>query len=303
MKRITKISLAAALGVCLLFSGCNLEEDSVPSEIVVSNESTDGEQSAFPAVSCGVTLEKAVEKAVSLSPAATEIICELGFGSTLVGISSYCDYPETLSASKVGSTENPDINRIIELAPDAVVTLSALSERETYALNQAGIAVLNLPVPTNMEEYALLYREIASAFYGRELANSQKGETRAVQIGSDARAALEKAADGVELGTFVYVTGKLTIAGADTFESAVLSLSGENVCKDLGYIAREDFKVPEEAPDYIIADSTLTYEDITTSGILTKFLNSGSKLRYVNSRCFERPTARTMEVFESLSEG
>ncbi|MCH5206243.1 MAG: ABC transporter substrate-binding protein [Oscillospiraceae bacterium] len=300
MKRIAKIPIIAALCGALLLSGCD-NGNSVPSEIVVSGESSDVGESYFPASSCGVTLEKAVEKAVSLSPAATEIICELGFQSALVGVSSYCDYPTTLSAAKVGSTENPDINRIIGLKPDAVITLSALSEREIYALNQAGIAVLTAPVPTNMEEYSALYREISAAFYGKEQTDSEKGIAKSAQIGRDARSALEKASGEVKLGSYIYITGKLTIAGANTFENAVLSLSGENICKESGYIAREDFKVPETAPEYLIADSSLTYADITSSGILSSFLENGSKLRYVSSRCFERPTARTAEVFTEIT--
>ena len=76
---LKKIVCTALLGVFLL-SGCEAERQ-IPSEISVT-ESTEFEESLpFPAVVCGVTLEKAVEKAVSLSPAVTEIICEIGFQS------------------------------------------------------------------------------------------------------------------------------------------------------------------------------------------------------------------------------
>lgn len=266
------------------------------SEISVS--ATDSEEPAFPASSCGVKLEKAVEKAVCLSPAATEIVCELGFKDRLVGISSYCDFPEGLSARKVGSTENPDIDAIIALKPDAVFTLSALSEREVYALNEVGIAVLTAQQPTDLEGYSTLYREIAAAFYGKETAEGEKGETKSVQIGAKARSELEKAAGSIKLESFVYVTEKLLIAGSETFENSVFSLSGTNLCKETGYAAPE--KLGETAPKYIIASDFLSEEALSADPTLSSFISNGAEIKFVSSEYLERPSARTAKIFEQL---
>lgn len=291
----------AAVCCALLLSGCEREESFVPSEIVVSetpDRTSVAERPAFPASSCGVELQTDAKRVVSLSPAATEIICELGFKSRLVGISNYCDYPEGLSLPKVGSTENPDLDKIKELAPDAVFALSALSERDAYALGQEGIAVLTPEVPASMEAYSALYREISAAFYGRELAGGAKEIEKAAQIGSDARVALEKAAKDVELGTFVYITGKLTAAGSDTFESAVLSLCGENLRRESGYADLSG--LPDETPDYIIADDSLSYDDVVNSEKLSEYIFGGAAVRFVSSSCFERPSVRTAEVFARI---
>lgn len=294
---LKKILCLAVSGVFLL-SGCGKKEESVPSEITVSGTSFEDEkQQPFPAVSCGVKLEKAVEKAVSLSPAVTEIICEAGFRDKLVGVSDYCDFPEKLDLPKLGSTENPDLDAIIKLKPDAVFTLSLLSEREIYKLNQAGIKVLTADAPKNLEEYSAMYKEISSAFLGNALANEQKGETMALAVGKRARSALENAAAAVELGTFVYVTEKLTVAGADTFESAVLSLSGENLCKSEGYVAPENVQ-----PDYIIASDKLNYETLANDAVFSAMIYNGAKIVYVDATKFERPSSRTAEIFSKLSE-
>ncbi len=298
MKKFQKKLQAVLLCWVILLCGCDLDE-SLPSEIVVSDG--ESEQTAvFPVEVCGVVLDKAVEKAVSLSPAVTEIICELGFRNGIVGISSYCDYPEGLSAVRVGSTENPDINSIIALKPDAVFTLTPLSEREAYALGQEGIAVLTAEAPSNMDGYSDIYSQIAAAFFGKELDGD--GERKSVKAGSDAQAALEKAAAGTEIGSFVYITEKLTVAGADTFESSVLGLSGENVCTRSGYVTLQDYweELTELSPEYMIVDNALTEEELRDSATLTKLLETGTKLRFVSSRCFERPTARTAEVFAEI---
>lgn len=298
MKRITMV-LISALAAGALLSGCEGGESSSPSEIIGSDVSQTEENRAFPAQVCGVELEKSVEKAVSLSPAATEIICELGFADRLVGVSDYCDYPDNLSAPKLGSPENPNIDEIMRLMPDAVFTISPLSERETYLLNQANIKVLELPVATSIQGYSDLYAEISAAFYGYETIG-EKGGRKSAQIADDARKALEKSAEGVALGKFIYVTGKLTIAGADTFESSILSLAGENVCTENGYMSAEAFS--GDTPEFIIADNALSEGEIGSDSTLKAMIAEGAKVCFVNPRAFERPSARTAEVFAELRD-
>lgn len=297
-KKIISVIMCGALLICA--AGCDNKQTSssseIPSEIVVSGEETS--EPSFPANCCGVKLEKAVEKAVCLSPAAAEIICELGFKSTLVGISVYCDYPEGLNGKTVGSAENPDIDAIIELKPDAVFTLSALSERDTYALGEANIAVLTAKPPVDMEGYSALYRDIATAFYGRETTESEKGELKAVRIAAEARSELEKAAKTVELDSFVYVTEKLTIAGSGTLEGAVLGLSGTNLCTATGYTASEN--LGEGVPKYIIASDVLDTQTLYNDATLYSYVYSGAQIKFVSSAYFERPSARTAKIFEQL---
>lgn len=289
-----KKCVSGALLAVILLSGCS-EEEKLPSEISVSSVTEIEESAPFPALSCGVKLEKAVEKAVSLSPAATEIICEAGFREKLVGVSDYCDYPENLGLPKLGSTENPNLDAIIKLKPDAVFTLSLLSEREIYKLNQAGIKVLMPKTPCNLEEYAALYKEISAAFYGNEQTDSLKGGIKALDEGKRARARLESAAKDVKTESFVYVTEKLTLAGADTFESAVLSLTGENLCKSEGYVPANG-----EQPAYIIASNKLTYDELAADEAFSAMIYNGAKVVFVNSERFERPSARTGEIFAAF---
>ncbi|HCD70398.1 MAG TPA: hypothetical protein DEQ68_07225 [Ruminococcaceae bacterium] len=296
MKFNLKKCVSGALLAAVLLSGCSSEE-SVPSEISVSSVTEIEENAPFPAISCGVRLEKAVEKAVSLSPAVTEIICEAGFQKSLVGVSDYCDYPENLGLPKLGSTENPDLDAIIKLKPDAVFTLSLMSEREIYKLNQAGIKVLTPKAPCNLEEYAGLYKEISAAFYGNEQTDSLKGGTKSLDMGKGARARLENASKEVKTESFVYVTEKFTLAGADTFESAVLSLSGENLCKSEGYVPANG-----EQPAYIVASNKLSYEELAADSAFAAMIYNGAKVIFVNSERFERPSARTAEIFTAFLE-
>lgn len=62
------------------------------------------------------------KRIVSLSPSTTEILFSLGLGNEIVGVTSYCDYPEEArKRAKIGGMSNPSIEAIISLRPDIVV--------------------------------------------------------------------------------------------------------------------------------------------------------------------------------------
>lgn len=290
MKRF--LPLLAAF--CLVFTGCNTpkeeESSSLPTEIIVSgttHETTEAQ--LFPIEICGTEIKHEAKKVVSLSPAATEIIAELGFADRLAARSTYCDYPE-LSTPTVGSSENPDIEAITELSPDVVFTLSALSERDIYALNDEGCAVVQLRVPTTIEQYGRLYCDIASAFIGEEAAKP---------YGDEAVKRLKEAAEGIDLGNFIYVTDKLTAAGEGTFENSVLSLCGENLCTAEGY--SELLTLQGTAPDYMIVSDSLDLSDISYDEVLSVLIYNGAEVVFVSPSAFERPSLRTADVFETIT--
>ncbi len=297
--------IVTALCGIMLLTGCTKDDKpSIPDELIVNSIAAETEESFFPVTVGGVTIESSAERVVSLSPAVTEIIAELGFSDRLCGISVYCDYPEITTdtvgrTETVGSSENPDIDKIISLKPDIVLTLAGLSERDIYTLNAEGIAVPELNAPQSLEDYSALYRSIAAAFYGNELTDSEKETEKAAQAGNSARSALEAAAD-VRLDSFVYVTGKLTLAGGNTFESAVLSLAGDNLCGGEGYC--EPSALGELLPKYIIADNSLSETELRSNDELVAMLDNGAMPLFVTARCFERPTARTAEVFAEIKE-
>ncbi len=61
-------------------------------------------------------------KIVSLSPSITEIIFELGAGNTIVGNTTYCNYPEEAKKiTKIGSYAKPSVEKILSLKPDIVI--------------------------------------------------------------------------------------------------------------------------------------------------------------------------------------
>jgi len=66
--------------------------------------------------------DKIPRRIISLAPSITEIIYALGLGDRLVGVTTYCDYPEEAKKKpKVGGMVNPSIEAVVSLKPDIVV--------------------------------------------------------------------------------------------------------------------------------------------------------------------------------------
>ncbi len=59
---------------------------------------------------------------VSLAPSMTEILYALGLGDNIVGVTTFCDYPEEAKKKpKIGGMSNPSLEAVISLKPDIVV--------------------------------------------------------------------------------------------------------------------------------------------------------------------------------------
>jgi iron complex transport system substrate-binding protein len=90
-----------------------------------------------------VTLPVKVTRAVSLAPNLTENIFAVGAGDRLVGVTTFCNYPEAAkSIAKIGDTMSPNMESIVALKPD-VVFVSTASQIEAFmnTLDANGIAV------------------------------------------------------------------------------------------------------------------------------------------------------------------
>lgn len=91
-----------------------------------------GKQVPVPAV---------VRRVVSLVPSLTETVASLAPG-LLVGATAWCSHPADLAVSRVGGTKNPDLDKIIEIAPDLVLANEEENrEPDLDTLRAAGLAI------------------------------------------------------------------------------------------------------------------------------------------------------------------
>ncbi|GAA1401879.1 helical backbone metal receptor [Kitasatospora putterlickiae] len=82
-----------------------------------------------------------VRRVVSLVPSLTEAVAATADG-LLVGATDWCDHPAGLAVTRIGGTKNPDVARIVALAPDLVIANAEENRRpDLDALRAAGLPV------------------------------------------------------------------------------------------------------------------------------------------------------------------
>lgn len=113
------------------------------------------------------------ERVISLTPSTTEILFALGAANRLVAVSQYCDYPaEARSLPRVARFVDADVDAIVALHPDLVLTSSHLQKAIVDQLIDRDLTVLALN-PTDLtgvfRDILLLGRILGATDRAREL--------------------------------------------------------------------------------------------------------------------------------------
>jgi iron complex transport system substrate-binding protein len=161
-------------------------------------------------------------RVVSLVPSATEILFALGYGDRLVGRSRWCDAPpEARSRPALGGFQEFDVERILDLAPDLVVTFASERSFAARLHGQFGLPVLVLPT----EEAGALASGITTL--AEALGDRERGE--------ELRKLVEDEVEGVAASVegrprprvlVLLERDPLVVPGPDTFVARIVRLAG-----------------------------------------------------------------------------
>ncbi|MBP5645443.1 MAG: ABC transporter substrate-binding protein, partial [Bacteroidales bacterium] len=92
-----------------------------------------------------VQVPVAPQRVVSTSPAVTEIIYALGGQELLVGRTDFCTYPpEAASVESIGGISNLNVEKIVSLNPDIVISGSMIPKKSTDQLEKMGVATVHV---------------------------------------------------------------------------------------------------------------------------------------------------------------
>ncbi len=140
--------LAVALGLALLVAGCARPAGPAAREAAPAAEAEPA-ASLFPLTVIDdagrqVTLEQAPERIVSLAPSNTEVLFALGLGAKVVGVDDFSDYPPdgVRDLPRVGGYTTPNVEAIVALRPDLVLTIAGRKSEELAG----NLAALGIPV-------------------------------------------------------------------------------------------------------------------------------------------------------------
>lgn len=163
---------------------------------------------------------------VSLMPSLTETLFALGLGERVVGVTSFCNYPEeALAIDNVGGLYDLNAEAILALEPDLVFAGKSTSVQEVLdVLEVNGVTVVVID-PQSLAEIEDAIREIA------RLANvPSQGELLATEVRSR-RDAVSREFTGVDLSlrprVFVLLdTDYVYTVGAGEFLSEMIEAAG-----------------------------------------------------------------------------
>ncbi|MGE0129122.1 MAG: ABC transporter substrate-binding protein [Blastocatellales bacterium] len=295
-------AILITLTALLLLAGCKAGGTNSATDKELSNrrDFTDG-------IGRAVSIAPNPRRVISLAPNVTEILFALGLGDRVVGVTSYCDFPEAAKTKeKVGDTLHPDLERIIALKPDlVVVSTSSQLENLTQKLGQLAIPVY-VTNPRTAREVTVSIRSLGEVTGAAARAAEIAGEMES-RIG-----AVEQRVKDLPRPRVFYVlqTGPLITAGRNTFINDLIniaggkSISGDETA-DYPQFSRET--VIARAPEVIVAPSSHGTELVKESDLRRDFATTpairSNRIVWVNPDLVDRPGPRIVEGLERLAEG
>ncbi len=176
--------------------------------------------------------EEVPRRVVSLAPSVTEIVFALGAGDRLVGVSTYCDFPDAARAiDRVGTFLQPSLEVILAKRPDLVIAVPSPANRASVLkIEQLGARVRVVRADT-VEE---VFRAIATI--GADLGLDDAATQLIANLRSELAQWRTRLAD-VEKRKVLMVVGRrpLIAAGAGTYQHELIEMAGGvNVAGDGG---------------------------------------------------------------------
>lgn len=247
-----------------------------------------------------VTLPINITRIVSTAPSVTENIFAVGAGDRLVGVTTFCNYPEEAKAiPKIGDTMTPNMESIIALKPD-VVFVSTASQIEvfTQTLADNGIAVY-VTNPTSFDDVIDDLGKLGDLF----------GTTdRVGQMLPELKRRVEAVQDSVrgeeQLGVFVQISREpLFTVGKGSFLNVLIEKAGgRSVTVD---IETAYPKLSKESAIALEPDVIIISESPDNEGPNEVFRNSpalkSGRVYKINADLLSRPGPRLVDALEQIA--
>lgn len=170
---------------------------------------------------------EAAQRIISLAPNTTEILFSLGLGDSIIGLDDFSDYPEDVkNIERVGTFDNPNMERIILLKPDYILVNAGLEKNREDYLNNLGIKIIKIS-PKKMEG---LYGDI------RKLGTILNKEKNAESLIKDMQSRLEnisKNKRSTEPKVFIQLFDDPLVTVSSFISDIVRLAGGKNIAFDM----------------------------------------------------------------------
>lgn len=189
------------------------------------------------------------QRIISLDPALTEILFDIGLGPKVVAVTKQCNFPKQVnSLPNVGDYNRPLIEKIISLKPTIILALESGRPLLNQEFTQRKIKVTSFSA-NQIEDYPKLLTKLGLIFSINTKKWVRKWENEMLKLKNIGSSHL-----GLKKGYILINKFPLILAGKNTFISKSLELCGfKNILKsqeNWPQISREKFIASK--PKYII---------------------------------------------------
>lgn len=260
---------------------------------------------------CQVNMEAQPQRLVSLVPGFTETLFALGLGEKLVGVTTYCDYPEGAKAKpKVGGFSNPSLEKIVEAHPDLVLATGIHSQlvEQLEAMNFK-VLVFN---PDNMDSFMGTISSIGTACGETDKAQElTEGLTRRMNAVKGHLA--DRPVEDRPLVFYEVWHEPLMTTGTDTLIHDIITLAGGRCLTAIG---KEDYPtiseefIIEQNPDIMVHSYGKGMDNTPTREVILS-RKGWQGINFVKNQCIigiesdliTRPGPRLVDAIEQLARG
>ncbi|MGE4583224.1 MAG: ABC transporter substrate-binding protein [Sphaerochaeta sp.] len=240
---------------------------------------------------------------VSLSPNVTETLFALGAGSSVVGRSDYCNYPnQVLALPSVGTLYNPSLETLLSLNPTLVISSAFVDDQFLASIQKAGIAVLQLNTQQTFQGTYDLIRDIGEAV-GRQ----EQAELMILSMQNTVHQVVMSVQNLPKPSVYAVIDfgGFDSTATGDTFFGDMIELAGgSNVAKDAKNWTYSKELLMEKDPDLLLISprwgesGTQTIAEFTA---MKPYSDLQGEIRLIDADLISRQGPRSAQALASLA--
>jgi len=264
---------------------------------LINNGNGETEGANFPVeINEDYTLYEAPQRVISLSPSLTEIIFALGSYAQLAAVSDNCNHPaQALELPRVGTALSLDVDAIVALNPDLILTSTPVFGLTRDRLALRNIPIVVLPSADSLDELHELYAKIATMLSG-----NNAGPLNAENTLENMFAEMERLTSSVN-----YTAVLMPNLNFMPNSSALLNLLVEKAGFNLPEVEESDDPawqvLLEMNPDFVFASALVAAEIMNTPAFATLGAAIYERIIVIDADLFERQGARLIELVERMN--
>jgi len=234
---------------------------------------------------------------ISLTPSITEILFTLKGGKYIIGTTSYCNNPQfSIKLPKIGGLYNPNIEKIINLNPDILIT------SETFNI----IEIKNILYSKNIPIINLKTKKLNSIFFTiKKISNLIEKQNQGKRLVYNINKTLIKNKFKKSPKVIIIISiNPIILSGPNTFSYNILKLVKSNIPLEIDspewpIISTEEFI--NINPNFIIIEQffvKLFYKKL----LLLSHLHKPIRFIIIKNSIFQRPSSLIIrDIFQFFS--